>query len=294
VATQQTARTRAKDSDRTTTCQVLDSALADGQLSMEEHRTRVASATNAATLGDLQTLVDDLQNENAPVRMPNLKEPSRLITSAGRGGWGMRAAVAGVLILFGIGIGWGLYGNTSSPLSFETQRDAIDPGAQPDGIPAKVLDAPRELLSLGGLKGLFEQMTKKFGDTNGFGIRIFSDYASLERPDPTESRRTLSYPYRGGWGDPSETSRSDSGPPVNLLQFDIPTLVGVIRGAPQTLGFKPDDVKDVNVSIKPSNDITAPPGAIEIEIYVSPKFGGSGFIQLNGDATIKRVSPPSS
>jgi hypothetical protein len=288
VARQQSARTRAKDSDRTNTCQVLDSALADGQLSMEEHRTRVASATTAATLGDLQTLVDDLQTENAPVRMPNLKEPSRPITRVAGAGWGMRVAVAGVLVLLGVGIGWGLWGDTTSSVS-----SASDPGAQPDGVPAKVLPAPRQLLSVNGLEGLFDQMTQKFGDTNGFGIRIFSDYASLERPDPNESRRTLSYPYRGGWGDPSETSRSSNGPPVDLLQFDIPTLVGLIRGAPETLGFKPDDVKDVNLAIKPTSDITAPQGAIDLQIYVSPKFGSSGFIELNGDATIKRVSRPS-
>ena len=75
MATRQTAGTRAKDSDRNNTCQVLDSALSDGQLSMEEHRTRVAAATTAATLGDLQNLVDDLQNDNAPVQMPDLKKP---------------------------------------------------------------------------------------------------------------------------------------------------------------------------------------------------------------------------
>ena len=68
VATRQTPGTRAKDSDRNDTCQVLDSALAEGQLSMEEHRQRVASATTAATLGELQSLVSDLQNANAPVQ----------------------------------------------------------------------------------------------------------------------------------------------------------------------------------------------------------------------------------
>src|ERR1700712_631153 len=94
----QTAGTRAKDSDRNNTCQVLDSALSDGQLSMEEHRTRVATATTAATLGDLQHLVDDLQTENAPVQMPDLSKPSRLTSAAGGvgTGWGMRVAVAGV------------------------------------------------------------------------------------------------------------------------------------------------------------------------------------------------------
>jgi hypothetical protein len=284
VATRQTAGTRAKDSDRNDTCQVLDSALAEGQLSMEEHRQRVATATTATTLGQLADLVSDLQNSNAPVKMPDLTKPARLQS----GGWGMRAAVAGVLVVLGVAIGWGLYGNTSSPLSFET-----DPGAKSDGIPAKVLTPPRQLQSLGGLTGLFEQMKQKFGDTNGYDLTIFADYASLERPDPAEPRRALSYAYRGGWGDPSETSTSSDDAEVNLLQFDIPTLVGLIRGAPETLGIKPDEVKSTHISIGPNSDMTAPPGSIEISIYVSPEFGNSGYIELNGDATLKQVNYPS-
>src|SRR6478752_7870330 len=97
VATRQTPGTRAKDSDRNDTCAVLDSALADGQLSGEEHRQRVASATNAATLGELQALVSDLQTANAPVQLPNLK-PTRLPTA---GGWGIKAAIVAVLVLLG-------------------------------------------------------------------------------------------------------------------------------------------------------------------------------------------------
>lgn len=106
---QRAASTRAKDSDRTDTCQILDTALAEGQLSMAEHEQRVKAATNAATLGDLRSLVGDLQTANAPVQLPDLRPP-RL---GSRPGWGIRA-VAGVLVLLGVGIGWGLYGNTSS------------------------------------------------------------------------------------------------------------------------------------------------------------------------------------
>ncbi|MET0899617.1 MAG: DUF1707 domain-containing protein [Mycobacterium sp.] len=290
MATRQTAGTRAKDSNRNDTCSVLDSALADGQLSMEEHRQRVAAATTAATLGDLQALVSDLQNENAPVQMPVLKEPSRL-AAAGLGsgpGWGLKAAVAAVLVLLGIGIGWGLYGNTSSPLSFET-----DPGAKSDGIPAKVLTPPRQLMSLGGLNGLFEQMRQKFGDTTGYGLTIFTDYASLERPDPNEPRRALSYSYRGGFDDPSETSVSADERVVDLAGFDIPLLVGIIRGAPETLGIDPAEVDNMHVSIDPNSDITAPPGSVEIMVYVTPEFGNSGYLSLNGDGSIKRVNYPS-
>ena len=102
MATRHTSATRAKDSDRSDTCQILDSALADGQLSMEEHRTRVALATGAETLGDLQSLVSDLQTASAPVQLPDLKRRPRFWRQPGAGGgWGMRAAVAGVLVVPG-------------------------------------------------------------------------------------------------------------------------------------------------------------------------------------------------
>lgn len=287
VATRQTAGTRAKDTNRNDTCTVLDSALADGQLSMEEHRQRVASATTASTLGELQALVADLQIENAPVKLPDLKKPSA--TDAGPGvGWGLRAAVAAVLVVLGIGIGWGLYGNTSSPLSFES-----DPGAKDDGIPATVLTPPRQLHSLGGLTGLFEQMRQKFGDTMGYDLTIYSDYASLDRADPAEPRRALSYSYRGGFDDPTETSMSNDARLVDLAAFDIPTFVGILRGAPETLGIDPAEVETVYMTVGPSDDMTAPPEAIEISIYVSPEFGNSGYLELGGDGQIKRVSYPS-
>jgi hypothetical protein len=285
MATRQTAGTRAKDSDRNTTCQVLDSALGDGQLSGEEHRIRVAAATTAATLGDLQQLVEDLQNDNAPVQMPDLKKPSRM--TGGDSGWGMRAAVAGVLVVLGIAIGWGLYGNTTSPLSFTS-----DPGAKSDGIPAKVLTPPRQLMSLGGLNGLFEQMRQKFGDTKGFDLTVFDDYASLERQDPAEPRRALRYSYRGGWADPSETNMSSDARVVDLAAMDVPTIVGLIRGAPETLGINPNEVKDMHVSVSHDDDVDAAPGALSIEIFVSPNFGNSGYFEVDGAGTMKAIHRP--
>ncbi|KAA0113987.1 DUF1707 domain-containing protein [Mycolicibacterium sp. P9-22] len=288
MATRQTAGTRAKDSDRDDTCKVLDSALSEGQLSMEEHRQRVAAATTAATLGDLQSLVSDLQTTSSTVKLPNLK-PERTTTAIGPGaGWGIRIATAAVLVILGIAIGWGLYGNTSSPLSFES-----DPGAKADGIPATVLTPPRQLMSLGGLNGLFEQMRQKFGDTKGFDLTIFDDSARLERPDPNEPRRILSYSYNGGWDDPSETSVSSDARLVDLAAFDVPTFVGLIRGAPETLGINPAEVKQIHVDVGPNSDTTAPPESIEISVYVSPQFGNSGYIEFNGDASVKRINYPS-
>lgn len=255
---------------------------------MEEHRQRVTAATTAATLGELQSLVSDLQTTGSPVKLPDLK-PERSATAIGPGaGWGIRIATAAVLVILGIAIGWGLYGNTSSPLSFQS-----DPGAKADGIPATVLTPPRQLMSLGGLNGLFTQMREKFGDTKGYGLTIFDDYASLERPDPNEPRRILRYSYRGGWDDPSETSVGSDARVVDLAAFDVPTFVGLIRGAPETLGINPAEVKQIHVSVGPNSDTTAPPESIEISVYVSPQFGNSGYIEFNGDASVKRINYPS-
>jgi DUF1707 SHOCT-like domain len=285
VATRQTAGTRAKDTDRNNTCQVLDSALSDGQLSMDEHRTRVAAATTAATLGDLQALVDDLQTGNAPVQMPNLK-PARTSGASAGGGWGMRAAVAGVLVVLGIAIGWGLYGNTSSPLSFTS-----DPGAKPDGVAPVVLTPPTQLQSLGGITGLFEQMKKRFGDTMGYKLLIYPDYGSLDRADPNDNRRKISYDYRGGWGDGDDPSAiMDDDRLVDLGAMDVKAIVGLLRGAPDSLQIKKSDVKNTYLIVEPSKDPSA--GDLSISIYVSSDFG-SGYIVAAGDGTIKQINRPS-
>lgn len=284
MATRQTAATRAKDSDRNNTCQVLDSALADGQLTMEEHRTRVATATKAPTLGDLQTLVDDLQTDNAPVQMPDLKKPLVPAGAAPRG-WGVRAATAGVLVVLGIAIGWGLYGNTSSPLSFTS-----DPGAKSDGIPAKVITPPKQLQSLGGLNGLLEQMRQRFGDTMGYRLLVYPDHGSLDRPDPNDNRRKISYPYRGGWGDGGDPTAVDPGHRlVDLSKFDVTAIVGTVRGAPAALRMKPADVTNTYVIIEPSDDPTA--GDLSISVYLSSDFG-SGHLVTSGDGTVKSIQPP--
>ncbi|RRR46096.1 DUF1707 domain-containing protein [Mycolicibacter terrae] len=280
MATRQTPGTRAKDSDRDDTCRILDAALADGQLSSEEHRERISAATRAVTLGELRDLITDLQTASAPVQLPVLAKPLKL---PGRG------IAAGALVaagLLGIGIGWGVYGNTSSPLDFTS-----DPGAKPDGVTPVVLTAPRQLHSLGGLSGLLEQARQKFGDTVGYRLVIYPEYASLTRPDPAEARRELNYTYRGGWDDPSSSAKSSDAVAVDLSGFDPKAAVGILRGAPETLGIKPSDVKSTYLIVEPARDPTTP-GAVSLSVYVSSDYG-SGYIAFAGDGTVKRINYPS-
>lgn len=283
MATRQTAGTRAKDSDRDDVCRILDSALGEGQLSGAEHQERVSSATRAVTLGDLHALVSDLQTETAPVKLPALGGPTT---------FGVRSVVLkalgvlGATLLVGLLLGWVTYGNTSSPLSFTS-----DPGAKPDGVAPVVLTPPRQLHSLGGLTGLLEQARQKFGDTKGYRLVVYPDYASLERADPAEERRKLDYSYRGGWDDPSTSSRSSNDVLVDLGAFDVKTAVGILRGGPETLGIKPSEVKNTYLIVDPARDPTTP-GALSLSVYVSSDYG-SGYIAFAGDGTIKRINYPS-
>ncbi|WP_099187879.1 DUF1707 SHOCT-like domain-containing protein [Mycobacterium pseudokansasii] len=273
--------TRAKDTDRQDACQILDAALNEGQLSMEEHRDRVSTATKAVTLGDLQDLIADLQSESAPAEVPALKSRAR------RNGLGLLAAAFGVSVLLGVGIGWGLYGNTSSPLDFTT-----DPGAKPDGVAAVVLTPPKQLHSLGGLTGLLEQTRKRFGDTMGYRLVIYPTYAVLDRKDPADDRRVLSYTYRGGWGDPTSSAKGGADAAlVDLGKFDVKATVGIMRGAAETLGMKQSDVTNMYLVIDPAEDPTTP-GALSLSVYVSSDYGG-GYIVFAGDGTVKQVSYPS-
>lgn len=278
-----TTTTRAKDTDRQDTCTVLDAALADGELSAEEHRERISAATKAVTLGDLHALVNDLQ-ANSGRQLPALDSRPKVPRVSG---WAAPAAAFVVSVLLGVGIGWGLYGNTRSPLDFTT-----DPGAKPDGVSAVVLTPPTQLHSVGGLTGLLEQMRTRFGDTIGYRLVIYPTYAALDRPDPADDRRVLAYTYRGGWGDPSSSAKSSSdGPvPVDLGKFDVTKTVGIMRGAPQTLRMKPSDVKTTYLIVEPATDPTTP-GALSLSMYVSSAYGG-GYVSFTGDGTVKQMSLP--
>lgn len=276
-----TAATRAKDGDRQDACKILDDALDDGQLSMEEHRQRVSTATNAVTLGDLHALMSDLQTDNASVQLQAVKSPRFR-------GWGPVVGAFAVSVLLGVGIGWGVYGNTGSPLDFTS-----DPGAKPDGVAPVVLTPPTQLQSVGGLSGLLEQARKRFGDVLGYRLLIYPTYAILDRPDPADDRRVLSYDYRGGWDDPTNSAKSSAygSVAIDLSKFDITKTIGIMRGAPETLRMKTPDVKNTYLIVEPATDPTTP-GALSLSLYVSSDYG-SGSIVFSGDGTIKRLNLPS-
>ena len=294
-----TPGTRAKDSDRTETCQVLDSAFAEGQLSMEEHRQRVSAATSASTLGELQSLVSDLQTAN-PV--PPVTQPWRL-----RGHRAVMAAV-GVLVVCLVAVFWLLPRNgdpsqdvaASNPsaeapephvLAAEPSAKAEEPRAEPQEPAPVVLAPPRELHTAEGMAGVIGEMRKRFGDATGYELAIMSDEAILARPDPTDDRSKLIYSFEGGWGDPSTRPRSDTDDLTDLGAFDVAAAAAALQSAPDTLRIAPADVRETFLDVDHVAD-PAGPGALELLVKVTTTSGASGFIYLDGASNIKRVEYP--
>jgi hypothetical protein len=303
VATRRTAGTRAKDSDRTDTCQVLDSALAEGQLSMEEHRQRVSAATNATTLGELQSLVTDLQTTNP---QPFTSQPSKL-----PGRPIVVAVMAAVVTVVCAGVAWAVMaGGGSAPdtpatnstaEAPETHALAVEPSTTvevpkpvPEDPPPVVLAAPPNLQSAEGLARVIDETRKRFGDTMGYELAVMSDEAILARPDPTDDKSKLIYYFHGGWGDPSTRSRSDTDNLTDLGAFDVPAAAAALAAAPETLRIAPADVSETFIDFDHVADPAdlAGPGALELLVKVTTTSGADGFIYLDGASNIKRVEYP--
>ncbi len=75
-------------------------------------------------------------------------------------------------------------------------------------------------------------------------------------------------------------------------KFDPKAIVGVFRGAPETLDIKQQDVKNSYLIFEHARDPNAP-DPLTVSIYVSSDFG-SGYIELAGDGTVKQINYPSS
>ena len=155
----------------------------------------------------------------------------------------------------------------------------------------EVLSLPRQLHTVGGLTGLLEQMRKRFGDTTGIELAITPDEAMLFRSDPADDQTKLLYRFHGGWGDATRKPRDDKDIPADLGAFDVNAIAGVLRGAPETLGIKHDDVSEVFVDIDHVQDPTGV-GALELLVKVTKSSGGDGYIYLDNAGNIKRVEFP--
>lgn len=142
-----------------------------------------------------------------------------------------------------------------------------------------------ELQSAEGLAGLLQTLRDKFGDTMGYQLVVYPDYAVVDRADPTNSHVEQGYTYRGDgwqtWGSATSTSSFDF--LADLGSFDAPAVAATLAAAPQTLGAPNGAGTYLIVE-------GAEGGGLELAIHSTAP--GTGFMQVNPDGSINKVFPP--
>jgi serine/threonine-protein kinase len=128
-------------------------------------------------------------------------------------------------------------------------------------------------------------MRNKFGDTMGFQLVIYPEYAVAERVSPTNSHVEQDFMYRDGqwnnWGPDMTASSLDV--LADLSAFNADAVAATLAGAPQTLGAPPGTDSYLIVE-------GAEGGGLELAIHSSAP--GTGYMQVNADGSIKKVFPP--
>jgi serine/threonine protein kinase len=143
-----------------------------------------------------------------------------------------------------------------------------------------------QLLTADGLNGLLTSIREKFGDTMGFRMVVYPGYASLNRPDPQDSRRNQGYDYRNGSWTTGIIATSIS--PIDYLgdlgKFDVAAVTAQVASVPQKFDFKNPDATYLIVEGEDG-------GGLRIAIYASD-HGLSGRIEFNPDGSVSKVYPP--
>jgi hypothetical protein len=273
-----TPSTRATDSDRNNICQVLDSALSDGQLSMEEHRDRISAATKATTLGDLQALLADLQIHRAPATIPARAPRTRRRA--------IRFAVAAAVTVACAAIGWAvLAGNGSPSPPVKSPGSASVAPAPAVSAPTTAVQPAASLLTLPGISKTLAAMRSTFGDTLGYELSIYPGYAVLDRPDTANAHEVVEWLYGGSeWTKMGPGIAIPSAVVGDLGAFDVQAVVGVVHDAPQTL--KLYDASQTYLIVESEKD-----GSLRLSVHASDT-GRGGSIVVGADGSIKDIVPP--
>ncbi|MDT5010133.1 MAG: hypothetical protein QOH57_1750 [Mycobacterium sp.] len=185
-----------------------------------------------------------------------------------------------------------------------TNRDAATTGSQgrpltPSAIPfpsfpiptvptptTSTPAGPAQLQTADGLSGLLDSMRSHFGDTKGFRLVVYPDYAVTERVDSKNSHVKQNFMYRDGgwksWAPDMTTTPFDI--LIDLGAFTVPAVAATLAGAPQTLGAPGDSQMYVIV------DDGFDGSGMTLAIHTTAP--GFGFIDVNPDGSIKQVHPP--
>jgi len=144
---------------------------------------------------------------------------------------------------------------------------------------------PAELHTAEGLSGLLETIRNKFGDTRGFQLVVYPEYAITERVSPTNSHVEQDFMYRDGqwnsWG--ADTTASSLDYVADLNAFNVDAVAATLAGSTQSLGAP--DGSQTYLIVEGAEG-----GGLKLSIHSAAP--GTGFMEVNPDGSVKEIHPP--
>ncbi|AQA23010.1 hypothetical protein BTZ20_0124 [Rhodococcus sp. MTM3W5.2] len=275
--------TRARDIDRSNTCTLLDAGYGEGQLDFDEHKSRTAAAMSARTLGELESLVTDLQLPTALTDTLTAADrpapPRRGVLLAGVAAAVVAAAVTLVLI----------NQDGPDPAAAAPPIAPVAPNHPAPPAPDKYADvaprvvAPIDTLTAAGIEDFIRIYRDKFGDTLVYDVYFRSDYTNLTRMVPGQPGSEQDYTFRGGFDPDSVSSRSGDEPPFDLASVDLGALAGHLLGAAESVQVPGGTISYIGMQVHGGD----PTVSINVN---NEETGASGSLELSPKGEVTRVS----
>ncbi|MCA1005683.1 DUF1707 domain-containing protein [Rhodococcus hoagii] len=274
------ARKRARDIDRAQTCALLDAGYGDGQLDPTEYRARTARAMKAKTLGELGSLVTDLQIPEhlleavaAPQSAPRRQIPGR--------------AVAAVAIAIAIVAVCGTVVYVSRVDAAQEVAVAAEPAPAPlpAAEPQPIVVESHDPRSPEGIRQFLTAYKQKFGDLQVDQVTFYSTYVFFGRVLPDLPGRVQDWSFRGGFSTSREPdNRASDKVTVDLAYLDVDRLTETIAAGPRLIGLLSAELGHIFVRADSSGG-----GLVSIQFEDSVR--GTGSVDTRLDGSIVDVFP---
>lgn len=273
------ARKRARDIDRVQACALLDAGYGEGQLDPTEYGTRTALAMKAKTLGDLDSLVADLQIPE------HLVEAARESTPAPRTRVPGRAVAAIVVAVVAVGA-TALYANRggdTAPEPVAAAEQVPAPGAP--GEPEPIVVEAYDPVSPEGIHDFLHRYRDKFGDLQVDDVTFHPTYVFVTRALPDQPHLAQKWSFQSGFS----ISRAPERRPldtatVDLATLDVDRLADVLATGPARVGLLPAKVG--YIFVRPDST----DGAL-VSVVFEDQDERTGSIDTRADGTVVDVWP---
>ncbi|MGK8521186.1 DUF1707 SHOCT-like domain-containing protein [Nocardia asteroides] len=264
MATTRYSGIRARDTDRADVCGLLDTALAEGQITASEHAARTTKAMRAKSFGELDALIGDLQIPgelvNAPVVRVDRRRPRRWL-----------APVSTVVAALVVGA---MVGGIS--------RCGVDLPGSSEKVP--------DLTTGAGLAYFLAEYRAEFGDLVADEVTLYPKYGLVDRQTPGHASETSDFRYNGDFRTSTTSERKAGTRTLDLAAVDVPTVARLLAGAPQTVKCPDGVITHVIVQYDTHGSMDRGP---VLEIHVKGKGGESGYMSITFAGEPLLVSPPS-